>query len=143
MRKAKPVPSWFKFVATLVLLWNFYGVVSYFLYVFLSPEVLAAWPTAGQLLGGLTDGLVVNAFMVAVFSGAAGALMLLFGSKLAMPLFVVSLLATIVQTLHVLIIGGLVQRLGPEALMLPGLVIVLDAYMIILTAQARNQGWVS
>lgn len=142
-KKLKPVPLWFKIVASLVLLWNLYGVVSYFLYSFLTTEVLAAWPTAGRLLGGLSDGWVVNAFAIAVFSGAAGAFMLLFGKRLALPLFVISLMATLAQTLHVLIISGAVQQLGPAAMMAPGLVIALDIYMIILAAQARNEGWLT
>ena len=52
--KTVPRPLWFVLVAVLALLWNLFGLLSFYLHVTATPDVVATWPEAQQQIASVT-----------------------------------------------------------------------------------------
>jgi hypothetical protein len=81
---------------------------------------------------------------VAVVSGALGAGMLLLNKRAAWPLFVVSLLAIVVQFAQAFLPGGAVQVLGAgAALPMPAVITLVGVLQVWLSRKAIARGWIA
>ncbi|MEM8773129.1 MAG: hypothetical protein AAGD92_15895 [Pseudomonadota bacterium] len=140
--EGKP-PVWFWVIAGGSLLWNLFGVVSYIGLVTISPEKLAEMPAAERDLVEKIPVWATSAFAIAVFSAVGGSLMLLLKKSLAQPLFVVSLVAMIVQFASWLFVSGALSVHGAGSLLMPAMVIGVAVLLIWFTASAKSKGWIS
>ena len=95
--KTVPRPLWFVLVAVLALLWNLFGLFSFYVHVTAGPEVIASWPEAQRQIEAATPRWIFVPFAVATVGGVLGSLGLLLGKRWAEPVFMLSLLAIVVQ----------------------------------------------
>ena len=90
-------PSSFRVVAIVALLWNLFGLFSFYTNVTATPAVIASWPEAQQQIAAATPRWVFVAFAIATIAGVLGSLGLLLGKRWAVPVLLLSLLAILVQ----------------------------------------------
>jgi hypothetical protein len=111
--QAKP-PIWFWIIGIIALLWNGMGLAAYFQQFMMSAETFAALrPEQQQLLIGQPVWLT-GAFATAVFAGFVGSISLLMRKRIAVRLFLLSMLAVFVQ------FGGLFLALGYADILIGG-----------------------
>lgn len=128
-------------VAAVALIWNLLGVMSYVMTVTLSPQALDALPEAERALYQNPPAWVTGSHAVAVFSGLLGSAMLLLRRAWAQPLFVLSLLAVLLQMGHALLISPLLQVSGAKGAVLPVLVMLIASYLVWYAGFAKARGW--
>ena len=90
-------PMSFRVVAIVALLWNLFGLFSFYTNVTATPAVIASWPEAQQQIAAATPRWVFVAFAIATIAGVLGSLGLLLGKRWAVPVLLMSLLAILVQ----------------------------------------------
>ena len=90
-------PGWYRVVGVLVALWMLVGVIAWCIDLRMTPELLAGLPDAQRELFATRPAWVFVVNGVAVFSGFAGAIALLARRKVAKTLFLLSVLAAVLQ----------------------------------------------
>ena len=90
-------PMSFRVVAVVALLWNLFGLFSFYTNVTATPAVIASRPEAQQQIAAATPRWVFVAFAIATIAGVLGSLGLLLGKRWAVPVLLLSLLAILVQ----------------------------------------------
>jgi len=135
------VPAWFWIVSGLALLWEAMGCYAYMTQVTMGAEQLAALPEGQRQLWESTPAWVTGAYAIAVWGGLLGAIALLMRRTLARPLFVISLIAVLVQFGWSFLIGGAAERLGSSAYPLPIAIIVIAVLLVWFSGVAAKRGW--
>ena len=133
----------FWIIGVLALLWNLIGVASYIMNVTMSEEALAAMPEAEQALYTSVPTLVTSAFAIAVFAGLLGCVLLLMRKSLAYPVFLLSLVAIVIQAGYNLFISSALEVLGATAAILPILIVTVAAYLVWFSSNAKKKGVLS
>ena len=124
-------PGWFWVVGVLVALWMLVGVLAWCVDLGMSAERLAQMPAAQQQLHAARPQWVFVVYAIAVFTGLAGAILLLLRHKLAKTLFLLSLFAAIVQFGYIFSAMHALALLGPAmALPLPAMVIAVGLFTV-------------
>lgn len=137
----RPAPGWFWALALLALLFEAFGIYAYLTDVTRSAEDLASLPVDQRALREATPGWIFAAYAIAVWSGLAGAVLLLMRRRHAVPLLLLSLIAVVVQFGGTLLLSDLRGAMPPVAFTLP-IAIALVAYGIWHFARsARRHGW--
>lgn len=90
-------------------------------------EGIPAWATA--------------AFAIAVFAGAIACIGLLLRKKWAKPLFIVSLVAAVIQFINWLFLQNAAEAFGSEAYYMPVLVVLVGAFLIFFSKKGIEKGW--
>lgn len=136
-------PGWFRIAAIVFLLWNLFGVYMFWTQYSMTPDRIAALPAGQQQLWNGMPAWMWAVYGVAVFSGALGALMLLMNKRAAMPLFVVSLVAIVVQFAQAFLPGGAVEVLGATAaLPMPAVIALVGVLQVWVSRKAIARGWI-
>ena len=137
------IPSWFKVVAIISLIWNLFGVLAFAGQMMLTPEILAELPVAEQELYASTPLWATVAFAIAVFLGAFGSLLLLLKKALSTAILIFSLVGVVVQMLHAFFLSKSLEVLGPNSMIMPVIVILIAIYLVWLSKKAQSNGWFS
>lgn len=135
-------PTWFWLVASLALVWMLFGV--YALYAdYTMDDAGRAQMSAEQLqLMDARPAWIFAVYAVAIFSGLFGAIALLLRKAWAVPLFMLSLLAVIVQFTYILFAMGAIRILGAaQAVPFPLVIFTIGAALLWLSLHARRRGW--
>jgi len=135
------IPSWFKVVAIIALIWNLLGVLAFVGQMMITPEMLAELPVAEQELYTSTPQWATAAFALAVFFGTLGSLLLLMKKAMSTPILIFSLVGVAVQLLHAFFLSKSLEVLGPTSLIMPVLVILIAVYLVWLSNKAKLNGW--
>ena len=138
------LPTSFWIIGGIFLLWNFFGLMIYYDQVTMSPQVLAENFTAAQQ--DFIENMpmwATSAYAIAVTAGVIASLLLLVRNALALPLFVVSFVAVLVQDMHSFVLSNGLEVWGTSALYLPTLVIILCLIEIWYSRSTKAKGWVS
>lgn len=128
-------------IAFVALVWNLIGLAMFVVQVRLTPEMVAAMPTAQQQVHAATPAWINIAFGVAVVFGVLGSLALLLRKRLAPPLFLVSLLAIVVQVAGIFVATPAWQAYGPAGLAMPVMLVVIAVYLYWYAHKAVAKGW--
>lgn len=136
----EPRPKWYMPVATTALLWNLMGCMAYLSDVMMSPEAVAKLSAAEQAMYAARPVWSVSATAIAVWLGAAGSFGLIIRKRWATPLLIASLLGVIGQDVSLFLLSGAPQ-VGPVALVLQGLVLVIAIALVLLARSASAKGW--
>lgn len=131
----------FWIVSSVALAWNLIGVMSYLMSVTTGPNDLAALPEAERSLYSDIPAWATAAFAIAVFGGVLGSVALLARKAWAVPVFLVSLVAIVVQMGHAFFASALLEVRGAGAAVLPLLVLAIGAYLVWFSRSARDRGW--
>jgi hypothetical protein len=142
----KPIggtPRSFLIIGIVALLWNLMGVASYLMQVTMSPEALANMPEAERALMESLPVWLTGAFAIAVFSGVLGCVGLLLKKAWSVPVFLVSLVAILVQFSFWLFMTESIQVYGMEAIVMPLLVTIIGIFLVWYSRDARRKGWLA
>lgn len=134
-------PTWFVVVAVLAVLWNLFGLWSFYIHVTATPEVVATWPEVQQRIAEVTPGWIFVPFAIATIGGALGSLGLLLGRRWATPVLLLSLLAIIVQFGAYYLLTPTWALTGMAGAALPLCIAVVGLLLWLLAGKAAARGW--
>jgi len=133
-----PMTHWL--VSGAALIWNLFGFMVYLMQVRATPEQMAQQYNAAEI--AFLDAIPVwatSANAIAVTAGVLASLLLLFRKSLALPLFVVSLLALLVQDLYAFVLVDVVDAFGMLPVYIHGTVLVIAVALILYTRGAKKR----
>ena len=137
-----PMTHWL--IAGAGLIWNFFGLMIYVMTVRATPEQLAAQYDAAQI--AFMESVPVwatSANAIAVTVGVLACIALLMKRAIALPLFIVSLVALLVQDLHAFVIEDVVAVFGMVPVYIQGTVLAVQIGLIFYTLSAKKKGLLS
>jgi len=135
-------PTSFWVIAAVLLFWNLVGLMFYYMQVTMTPEVMAAnFNEAQQEWMNSEPVWATAAYATAVTAGVIGALLLLLRKALAMPFFILSFIAVLVQDFNAFILSDWQSVWGNSALYLPSIVIVICIFEIWYSRSSKAKGW--
>ena len=143
MNSSIQVPSWFKVVAVIAIIWNLLGIMAYLGQAFMTPEMMAALPQEQQDAFANRPSWVTAVFALAVFGGFLGSLLLLLKKNAAKIVLLISLLSIIANDIYNFIIIDSISMFGMSALYMQIFVLVFAVYLLILFNQAKSKGWIN
>ncbi|CAM1354982.1 hypothetical protein [Tenacibaculum ascidiaceicola] len=133
----------FWIIGVAALVWNGLGVMQYLGMAYMTDEVKAALPEAERALYDNIPSWVTAAFAIAVFGGLIGSAFLLMRKKLARPMFLISLIAIIVQMSYNLFMSKAAEVYGPGSVIMPIMVIVIGVFLLMYSKKTIAKGWLS
>lgn len=137
-------PMSFWVIGAVFLLWNLLGLFFYYTQVTMTPEMMAENFTAAQQAWMTGEPVwATSAYAIAVTAGVIGAVLLLLQKALALPLFVLSFVAVIVQDFNAFILSDWQTVWGDSALYLPTVVFIICIFEIWYTRSAKAKGWLT
>ena len=136
-------PRSFLIISVAALVWNLFGVMSYIMHVTISSEALAQLPEAERALYESSPAWVTGAFALAVFSGVLGCVGLLLKKAWSVPVFLVSLIAIVLQFTYWLFMTASIEVHGMQAVIMPLLVTAIGVFLVWYSRHAKNKGWLS
>ena len=136
-------PAWFRVLAGVLVLWGLLGLWALYMHVTLGP---AANPQATDwdraYYAGL-PGWFTPVYAAAVVGGLLGSVALLLRARLALPLYLVSLAAVVVQFGWVFAATDLLARKGAAATVpFPLVILAVALFQLWLARHARRRGWI-
>jgi hypothetical protein len=140
---SKP-PMTFWLISGAALIWNLFGLMVYYMQVSATPEQLAAGYSPEQVaMIESTPVWATSAFAVAVTTGVLGSLMLLFRKSLALPFFVVSLVAVLIQNVHSYVLNDAYAVFGMTPVYIQATIVVIGIFLIFYSMSAKKRRWLS
>lgn len=133
----------FWIIGVVALIWNGLGVMSYLGQAFMTDEMKAALPEAERALYDNVPAWVTAAFAIAVFGGLLGCILLLMRKRAAKTVFLVSLIAIIVQMIYNLFMSKAVEVYGPGGAIMPIMVIIIGVFLLMYSKKSIEKGWLS
>lgn len=131
-------PRWFWVASALGLLWNLTGVAAFAGQMTMDPASLSA---AERAFYEATPDWATVAFAIAVSAGLLGCISLLLRRRWAFPVFMVSLLGIVVQSIHSLLIGDGIEVFGPAVIVLPLLTFCIAVALTGFATKSAAAGW--
>ena len=133
----------FWIVGGAALVWNLIGLIFYIGHVTMSPDALAKMTEAHQNFFASTPVWATGAFAIAVNAGVLGSLFLLLRKSWAVPMFVISLLAVIVQDADAFIMRDAFNVLGVNGIIIPSMVFIIAIALLLYSRTTKTRGWLS
>ena len=133
-------PTSFWIVASVSLIWNLIGVINYLFSVTVSEHSLAAMPEAERALYTDVPVFVTSCFAIAVFSGVLGSVFLLLRKAQSVSLFLVSLVAIILQMSLGVLLTPMLAVQGPGALVFPVVLVACAVFFLYYSRKVTAQG---
>ena len=134
-------PLWFWILSIIFLLWNLIGIGSFVAQILMTPEALEALPKAERELYDSYPSWTYIVYFIAVFAGFLGSLGLLLKKRWARTLFLVSLLAVLIQMGHSLFVANALEVYGNEALILPVIVTIISIMLLWFANFCAKKPW--
>lgn len=137
-------PMSFWIIGAVFLLWNLLGLFFYYMQVTMTPEMMAAnFNEAQQAWMTNEPAWATSAYAIAVTAGVIAAALMLLRKALALPVFVVSFVAVIVQDFNAFILSDWQAVWGNSALYLPTVVFIICIFEIWYTRSSKAKGWLT
>ena len=137
------VPTTFKVIAGVAVLWNVMGLIAYVGEMMISPEILAELPEAQASLRFNVPIWSTAAFAIAVHAGTLGSIALLIRKAWAAPVLMLSLAGVVVQQVHLYFMSDAVDVLGMAGMILPAVVLIVAIFLVWYSRSAIDKGWLS
>ncbi|MFK7841638.1 MAG: hypothetical protein AB8B54_05175 [Sphingorhabdus sp.] len=139
MQETNKAPIWFWVFGVVALIWNALGLFAYFQQVTMSAEQFAALPEVQQDLLASQPVWVSAAFAIAVFAGLAASIALLVRKRIAVRLFLVSLLGVLVQVSSYFIIDRYREFMSEQGWTMPILIAVIALIFLVISRSAEKK----
>ncbi|MCU6454725.1 hypothetical protein LPN01_11620 [Sphingomonas sp. A2-49] len=140
----QPVPTWFRIVAVVLLIWGAVGVFACVQQLRLGAEAMGPADAYYRRLYASFPGWYNPVYAVATGAGLFAALALLARSALAGPLYVLSLIAVIVQFGWLFAATDLIAVRGAaQVVPFPVFIAAVAAFGVWLAQRARRRGWIA
>ncbi len=136
----RALAGWFRPAAIAATLFMFLGAVSYLFYVYADP---ATMPLDQRALYEAEPWWMTGAYGLAVWPGLAGAELLLLRKRLAVPVLLLSLLATVVWFAGFFLVPELRANMSSSDLTVPVVVLVLTWTIFWFARHSRQRGWLA
>ena len=130
-------PIWFWIVSVIALVWNGMGVNAYLQQAYNTDGYQAMYTEAQRAIDAGAPSFITAAFAIAVFAGVLAALCLLLRKKISVKLWILSLIAVIVQMGYALINGY-------QSDMIMTIMIIVFAFIFVwFSRHAQSRSWIS
>lgn len=137
------IPTWFKAVSILAIVWNALGALSYLGQAFTTEEMLQTTYNEAQIEAFLSKPVwATAAFAIAVWFGVAGSITLLMRKNITRLFLIVSFIGVLVHTYYMFFYIDATELFGPSVIYMPIFVLAISAYLIVLFNQAKSKGWI-
>jgi amino acid transporter len=134
----RPVAGWYMPAAIASLLFMALGCMMYLMHVFADP---AAMPPDQRAAYDALPAWVTAAFAVAVWIGAAGAVLLVMRKKLAEPLLLVSLAGVLVWLAGMMLVTGVRENMSANDLLVAIVIVALTWTVFWFARHSRQREW--
>lgn len=134
-------PRSFWIVAVLALLWSCAGCFAYVTQTSMGDAELSKLPKAQRDIWAMMPGWVTGAYAIAVWSGLVASIALLLRRAWARPLYIISLIAVIVQFGWTFLATPIMTTVGPSAIPFPAFIITAAAALSWFSGHATLKGW--
>ncbi len=139
----KPIPGWFRVIAVMLTIWGVVGVFACVQQFRLDAEAMGPADDYYRRLYATFPAWYNWIYAVATGSGLLAALALLFGSRLARPLFVVSLIAIVVQFGWLFLATDIIAVRGvAQVVPFPAFIAMVATFGVWLSDHAGRRGWI-
>ena len=132
------VPTWFWVAAAAALLFEAFGVFQYLTDVTTDHATL---PLDQRAMWAATPTWIIAFYAIAVWTGLAGAILLLLRRRFAVPALLVSLVAALIQFSGLFLVPQLRQTVPENALIAPVAISVCCYLAFMLARRANQRGW--
>ena len=130
-------------ISIVALLWNIMGVVSYIMQVTRSPALFASLSEAELAVYESMPSWVTGAFAIAVFGGVLASVGLVLKKAWCVPVYLVSLVAIIIQFGYWLLIADTIEIMGIGAAYMPLFITAIAVFLVWYSRDANSKGWLS
>lgn len=138
-----PPPVWFRVVAVLLLIWGLMGCYACYQQFRLGAEAMGPATEYDRALYAALPVWYNAVYAVAVGAGTLGAVALLARSALARTLFIVSLVAVVIQFGWLFAATDIVAHKGAGTVLpFPILIVAIAAFGVWLSGKARRRRWI-
>jgi hypothetical protein len=134
-------PVWFWAISGVAFLWNLMGVGAYIMQITMSDETLAALPAADQAVYAAQPAWYMGAFAIAVFAAVCGCVGLMLRKKWAVPLFVTSLIAVILQQMYIFITSDIGKSLSGFNFWMTISIPIIALFLVWFARMSAAKGW--
>ncbi|MGJ4727654.1 hypothetical protein [Luteimonas sp. SDU101] len=138
---AGTVPTSFRIVSLLGLVWNLIGVTMFFLQTGLDAEQIAALPDEQRMVYEVMPSWLAVLYAIAVFGGLLGSAALVLRRRWSIPLLGVSLAAVVVQMCALYLLTPAWQASGASGLAMTLLIAGIAAFLLVYAQRAASRGW--
>lgn len=134
----------FWIIAVFALLWNLIGVYLWlYEYFLMTDEVRATLPQEQVEFMASAPIWSMYVYGLAVITGLLASVFLLMRKKLAVAVFLLSLIAVLILQLYWIFAMGTIEKLGPQSLFMPLIVIALAIFEYFYSMGAARNGWLT
>ncbi len=126
-------------IGAVALIWNLMGAMNYVMQM--DADAVASMPETHRAIIDGRPAWATGGFVIGVFGGAIGALMLLLRKSAAAYVFIASLIGVIVTMIHTLGLG--IHFSAFEMVMMVAMPIVVAAFLIWYSKLATSKGWIN
>ena len=135
------LPTSFWVIGIVALIWNLMGVLAFVGQLLMDEEALSALPEDQRALVEATPSWLVVIFGIATIGGLLGCILLLMRKSLAVNVFLVSLVAVVIQMGYSWFMTDTAAVYGTvQGVVMPLLVIIIGAYLYYYSKQNVEQG---
>lgn len=135
-------PLWFRLVGLLFTLWGAAGVFAFYAHVATGPAQLAAMPDYDRAYFLALPGWFVWIYGLATWGGLLGGIALLLRRRFATILFVLSLIAVVVQFGWVFAATDLIAAKGAATVVpFPLVILAIALVQVAVARRADARGW--
>jgi hypothetical protein len=134
-------PTWFYVAAIILIVWECIGCLAYLSQVTMSAADMAQLPAAQREIWAMMPAWVTSAYALAVWVGLAGGVALLLRFRISRTLFIVSLIAVVVQFGWTFLATPLLSTIGGSAAIFPAFIIAVGVMAVWFAGKAAGNGW--
>lgn len=132
----------FWIIAVVALLWNLIGVYFWlYEYFLMTDEIRTTLPPEQVEIMANTPSWSMYVYGFAVFSGLLASVLLLMRKKLAVGVFMLSLIAVLILQLYWIFAMEVVEKMGPQSLIMPLIIIAAAIFEYFYSKGAARNGW--
>ncbi len=129
------------FVGILALVWNAMGAMDYLLTQTKNEDYLSNFSPEQLLFFSEFPFWVVFAWATAVWGGVVGSILLLFRSRIATSIFLLSLIAMLITTFHNYVLSNGLQIAGDTfSLILTATIFIVAVFLFLYSLLMKNRG---
>lgn len=145
MNDSLKIPTSFKVISIIALLWNILGGLIFFgeYAAYTNEEVRALLPENQQALYDTVPSWLYVLFAVAVLTGIVGCIGLVMKKSWCIPILLLSMICVIFQHGYYMLMTNSVEVMGPTSLIMPIIVIIISIYLYFYSKQSKSKGWLS
>ena len=141
--QSSKTPIVFWIISVLGLLWNGFGVVNWIRQSFMLESFLEGMPEEQLVLFENVPMWLTVVFAIAVIAGTLGCIGLLMKKKWSVPVFLVSLIAIIVQMGYSMSLAEYRDVMGPMFFIFPLVLILVGALLYLYAKRLAGKGFIN